>query len=163
MRVSSYEMTYPLIGANDREIEGKTLLVNGLYCAVDVVDAEVGEKMRAGDVAGIPFAVRERLAARGHITRKDEAVELADVRLFGRIHAKILGSSGIGPVLLPTYNCNFRCPYCFERHRLTRGEEWLGSTMTPKMVEAVFAGLQNYKDRGYQVDGVSLYGGEPLM
>ena len=163
MRVSSYEMTYPLIGANDREIEGKTLLVNGLYCAVDVVDAEVGEKMRAGDVAGIPFAVRERLAARGHITRKDEAGELADVRLFGRIHAKILGSSGIGPVLLPTYNCNFRCPYCFERHRLTRGEEWLGSTMTPKMVEAVFAGLQNYKDRGYQVDGVSLYGGEPLM
>ena len=163
MRVSTYEMFYPLIGADEREIEGKMLLFNGLYCALDVVDAQQGEKLREGKLDELPFALRERLAARGHITWKDEAGELADAELLGAIASKTYGRSSVGAVILPTYNCNFRCPYCFERHRLTRGEEWLGSTMTPGMVEAVFAALKNYRERGYRVDGITLYGGEPLM
>ena len=26
---------------------------------------------------------------------------------------------------MPTYNCNFRCDYCYERKRLEKGGEWL--------------------------------------
>ena len=38
MRTSTYEIILPLIGRDDKEIEGKTLLINGLYGAIDVVD-----------------------------------------------------------------------------------------------------------------------------
>ena len=163
MRTSAYGIVLPLIGRDDKEIEGKTLLINGLYGAIDVVDTEIAAKIREEDFAAIPFAMRERLAQRGHITRKDEAGELADARLLGRIWNKLIGHSGRGPVILPTYDCNFRCPYCFERHRLTRGQEWLGHEMKPEMVEAVFAALQKQRDQGYKVGDCTLYGGEPLL
>ncbi|MBP5736960.1 MAG: radical SAM protein [Acidaminococcaceae bacterium] len=163
MRTSTYEIILPLIGKDDKEIEGKALLVNGLYGAIDVVDSEIAAKIREEDFAAIPFAMRERLTQRGHITRKDEAGELADARLLGRIWTKLIGHSGRGPVILPTYNCNFRCPYCFERHRLTRGQEWLGREMTPEMVEAVFAAFQKQREQGHKIMNCALYGGEPLL
>ena len=37
---------------------------------------EDADKLQAGDFAGLPAALRERLMLRGHITRKDEAGEL---------------------------------------------------------------------------------------
>ena len=163
MRTSTYEIILPLIGRDDKVIEGKALLVNGLYGAIDVVDEATAAKVREGDFAAIPFAMRERLALRGHITRKDEAGELADAQLLGRIWSKLIGQSGRGPVILPTYDCNFRCPYCFERHRLTRGQEWLGHEMKPEMVEAVFAAFKKQRDQGYKIGNCTLYGGEPLL
>ena len=163
MRVSTYEIILPLIGTDDKEIPGKALLVNGLYGAIDVVDESVAAIFREGELVKLPFALRERLMVRGHITRKDEEGELADAKLLGRVWNKLVGHAGTGPVILPTYNCNFRCPYCFERHRLTRGQEWLGHEMKPEMVEAVFAALQKQKDKGHKINGVSLYGGEPLL
>ena len=163
MRISTYEIILPLIGKDDKEIAGKALLVNGLYGAIDVVDEEIAAKVREENFAAIPFAMRERLAQRGHITRKDEAGELADAKLLGRIWNKLIGHSSRGPVILPTYDCNFRCPYCFERHRLTRGQEWLGHEMKSEMVDAVFTALQKQRDQGYRVESCSLYGGEPLL
>ncbi len=163
MRVSGYEMVFPLIGTDEKVAAGKSLLLNGLYLALDVVDSAVGEMIRTGDIGSLPVAVRERLAARGHITRREGAAELDDAKLLGRISSKLRNAVIFSPVVMPTYNCNFRCPYCFERHRLTRGEEWLGRTMTPKMLDAVFASFQKYRDRGYQVSHITLYGGEPLL
>lgn len=163
MRTSTYEIILPLIGTDDREIDGKALLFNGLYSALDVVDRETADILRSGDVSALPFALRERLTQRGHITRRDEAGEAADARLLGRIWNRLVGFSATGPVLLPTYNCNFRCPYCFERHRLCRGKEWLSQVMAPETIDAVFAALRNRRRQGYRVESCTLYGGEPLL
>ena len=46
MRTSTYEIFLPLIGRDDKEIEGKTLLINGLYGAIDVVDTDIAAKVR---------------------------------------------------------------------------------------------------------------------
>ncbi len=97
MRVSTYEIILPLIGKDDKIIEGKALLVNGLYGALDVVDEATASKLREERFAEIPFALRERLTQRGHITRKDEAGELADAQLLGRVWRKLIGHSGRGP------------------------------------------------------------------
>ena len=162
-RTSTYEIILPLIGTDDREIEGRALLVNGLYGAVDVVDSETAGKLEKGDPDSLPLAMRERLALRGHVTRKTPEEELADARLLGRVWNRLTGQVCISPVILPTYDCNFRCPYCFERHRLTRGQEWLGQEMKPEMVDAVFAALRKQRDMGRRIDGCSLYGGEPFL
>ena len=163
MRTSMYEIILPLIGMDDQKIEGKALLINGLFGAVDVVDEPVAATLREGDLAKLPLPLRERLALRGHITPKDEAGELADAKLLGRIWKTLLGHSALGAVILPTYDCNFRCPYCFERHRLSRGQEWLGREMKPEMVDAVFSALQKQRDKGRKVTDCTLYGGEPLL
>ena len=163
MRKSIYEIILPLVGEDDREIEGKALLVNGLYSSFDVVAKEEAEKFAAGDFAALPLAMRERLLLRGHLTRRSEAEEIADMKLMGRVYRMIPARAGLGVVIMPTYDCNFRCPYCFEQHRLKKGQEWLSSTMSHEMIEAVFAAIENYKARGYALGGCTLYGGEPFL
>ena len=163
MRTGSYEIILPLIGSDEKEIEGKSLLVSGLYGAIDVVDSSVAQALSSGDISSLSLEMRERLAVRGHITRKDEEQELEDARLLGRVFRILVGHRGVGPIILPTFDCNFRCPYCFEQHRLSRGSEWLGREMKPEMVDAVFAGLQKLRDKGRVIDACTLYGGEPLL
>ena len=163
MRKSSYEIILPLVGGDGKDIHDRVLLVNGLYGAMDVVKAEEAEKFKAGDFAGLPFALRERLALRGHITRKDEAGELADLALLSRIYKNVFGRSGVTLVIMPTYDCNFRCPYCFEQHRLKKGQDWMDSTMREETIDTIFAALADYKKRGYALRGCTFYGGEPFL
>ncbi len=163
MRTSTYEIFLPLIGSDEKPVEGKKALINGLYSAIDIVDEETAEKLQSGKLEELPLDILERLALRGHITRKEEAEELADAQLLGRVSSRVFGYASIGPVLLPTYDCNFRCPYCFERHRLSRGQEWLGHEMEPEMVEAVFSALKKEKAKGRKITDLTLYGGEPLL
>ena len=163
MRKSIYEIILPLVGEDDREIEGKALLVNGLYSSFDVVAKEEAEKFAAGDFAAIPLALRERLLLRGHLTRRSEAEEIADLKLIGRVYRMIPARSGIGIIIMPTYDCNFRCPYCYEQHRLKNGQEWLDATMSHEMMEAVFDAVENYQARGYGVGRCTFYGGEPFL
>ncbi|MBO6182687.1 MAG: radical SAM protein, partial [Acidaminococcaceae bacterium] len=162
MRRSTYEIILPLIQGSD-EIKDRMLLVNGLYSSFDVVTKEEAEKFATGDFAGLSPALRERLLLRGHLTRKSEAEELADMKLIGRVHRMIPARSGIGIVIMPTYDCNFRCPYCYEQHRLKNGQKWLESTMSHEMIEGVFAAIENYKARGYSIGECTLYGGEPFL
>ena len=109
MRASTYEIILPLINGSE-EIKDRVLLVNGLYSSFDVVTKEEAEKFTAGDFAALPAVLRERLLLRGHLTRKSEAEEIADMKLIGRIYRMIPARSGIGIVIMPTYDCNFAAP-----------------------------------------------------
>ena len=163
MRISSYEIILPLLDKNIKEIAGYRLMVNGLYGAFDIVAKEDCEKISAGKFSELPLAVLERLLLRGHLTRKSEAEELADMKLLARMYKKIYGGRDIGLIIMPTYDCNFRCPYCFEQHRLKKGEDWLSKTISDEMIEAIFFALKNYKSKGYNVNQCAFYGGEPLL
>ncbi|SEH46571.1 radical SAM/SPASM domain-containing protein [Selenomonas sp. KH1T6] len=163
MHTSKYEIVLPLIDKNGVEIEDFALLVSGIYGAFDVVEKKTVEKIAAGDVSTLPLALRERLLLRGHITRKDEAAELSDALLIARICAKLYSEPRIVAVIMPTYDCNFRCPYCFERHRLGHGFEWMEAVMEPSMVRAIFAALARERERGRYIDSLILFGGEPFL
>ena len=163
MRLSTYEIILPLVGKDGKEIADYRLMVNGLYGAFDIVAKEDCEKISAGKFTELPLALLERFLLRGHLTRKNESEELADMKLLSRMSKKVYGGSGIGLVILPTYDCNFRCPYCFEQHRLNKGQDWLSQTMSDEIIESVFSALKNYKSRGYDVDHCTFYGGEPLL
>lgn len=163
MRLSTYEIILPLLDKDIKEIADYRLMVNGLYGAFDIVAKEECEKISAGKFDELPPALFERLLLRGHLTRKNESEELADMKLLARMHKKIYGGRGIGLVIMPTYDCNFRCPYCFEQHRLNKGKDWLSQTMSDEMIAAVFSTMKNYKSRGYDVDHCTFYGGEPLL
>jgi len=163
LRTSTFEIFLPLIGTDEKPIVGRALLINGLYGAVDVVTQEERDLIEAGEFAKLPLPVFERLSLRGHITRKTEEEETADIQLLSRIHRAVPAWNGARLVIMPTYDCNFRCPYCVEQHRLKNGEAWLARVMKDETMDAVFAAVDDYKARGFSFVSCVLYGGEPFL
>ena len=139
MRLSTYEIILPLLDKYRKEISDYRLMVNGLYGSYDIISKKDCEKISAGKFSELPLALLERLLLRGHLTRKSESEEFADMKLLSRLSKKIYGSYAIKLIIMPTYDCNFRCPYCFEQHRLNKGKDWLSQTMSDEMIEAVFS------------------------
>ena len=166
MQLSKYTMMFPLVSPEDTQT-GEYALINGLYGAVDIVSPQefalISDAMHTPSLLQeLPKSRLETLTDRGHIV-SSEAQESEDLRIISRIHTLLYGRGGVGLILAPTYNCNLRCSYCFERHRLARGLDWLERTMSDSLLESIFAQLKDYKSRGYSVKGCSLYGGEPLL
>ena len=52
MRVSTYELFLPLTGEKEEEIKERTLLLNGLYGALDILKKEDADRVKTGDSAG---------------------------------------------------------------------------------------------------------------
>ena len=92
-----------------------------------------------------------------------EAEELADMKLLSRIYRTTAGRTGFGLIIMPTYECNFCCSYCYQQHRIKHGRDWIEHTMSDEMIDAIFSALGNYKARGYAVDRFTFYGGEPFL
>ena len=163
MRISTYEIVLPLIEQDGKTIKDYVLILNGLYGAADIVTLDDAEKLTGGRIEELSPEVKERLLLRGHLTKKEEEEELYDLRLLARIYKATLGKSNIGLVIMPTYDCNFRCPYCFERHRLSKGQNWLNQIMSRETIVATFSALKDYRAKGYILGSCTLYGGEPLL
>ena len=160
MQVSTYEITFPFS-------DDKHILINGLYGAVDIVPSEEAEvitqaKNDSSLLERLSSSSLETLIERGHVV-KDSEQEMQDSRIISRLHTLLMDRRGVGIILMPTYDCNLRCVYCYERHRLSRGQEWLEHTMTHSVLDDIFMQIKDFKKRGYSVKTCSLYGGEPLL
>ncbi len=155
MQLSNYEIIMPLD-------DSRYLLVNGLYYAFDVVDLAEGKALADGKFELIADEERKRLLARGHLT-ESPTDEIEDLKFMAGFYRNYYAESNLDLLILPTYDCNFRCPYCFERHRLSRGHEWLCRTMSHEMVDAIFKAVEKEKQRGVKARSCMLYGGEPFL
>ena len=163
MRVSTYEIILPVIDERNNIVKGKKLLVNGLYGSFDIVSTKVVKYIEENKINSLSNSDYEKLKKRGHITEKTINEEVQDMEILANIYKKIPGRCGVGLVIMPTYDCNFRCPYCFESHRLSNDKKWLEAVMDREMILTVFRGIKNYKERGYDIGNCTLYGGEPLL
>jgi uncharacterized protein len=163
LRVSDYEMILPF--STDT---ANALAVNGLYGAYDVITSAEAAVLSAaqGDpsaLLGLSAQTRDRLAARGHLVQFSSHAERENVRIISRMYWLLPYQSMLDLVILPTYNCNFRCEYCFERKRLERGGAWLSRVMTQEMADAIFRQVEEYHAKGIKLRHCILYGGEPLL
>lgn len=161
MRLSDYEIILNPRRRDGRVIEDRMLLFNGLYGAADIVDPDTLKAAKAGRIDMLPEQLRERLLRRGHLT-EDTDREMEDIKILSRSY-RMIERSGAGLVILPTYNCSFRCSYCYERHRLSRGEEWLGHNMSLEMVDDIMKAAENMQERGIRIRDITLFGGEPFL
>jgi uncharacterized protein len=119
-----------------------------------------------------PEAV-EMLKTRGYLTEMSSPEERTYVeRLAGFLHRKKLETTPAGFMFVPSYECNLRCPYCFETDtRVQLGKlKVLQNVMTPEMVDAAYRCMDiidgqrfaDHPERIPQRRSITLYGGEPL-
>ena len=155
--------TYDIIVPFQNIKTGEALLANGVYGAYDVIDAHEAELIEKGSMGELPEETKERLIKRGHIVQEEPQQERENAALLSRAYFLLPYRTLMDIVIMPTYNCNFRCDYCYERKRLERGGEWLGHTMKKEVMDAVWGQIDEYIRQNRVIRHVFLYGGEPLL
>jgi uncharacterized protein len=189
MRTSSYTIYVDLPG-NQQEM----LLVHGYTGAYDRVSRPVASFLRSkeakrapkplygewasepapgnsGEAAYVPSPkTLEILEERGFLTRKSVEEEVAFLRdVATRLHEqRTLGMPGY--IFMPNYDCNLRCPYCFQDHMRSKPEfQHLLKRMSTTTVDRILAGIGELEEkhgipRDTQVPReVGFFGGEPLL
>jgi uncharacterized protein len=181
MRTSSYVIYVDLPDQADR-----CLLTHGYTGAYDVVSRPVARFVRSldtkrapkplfgfwtaepgddGQVAEPSGETIEFLKTRGYLTElSPEEEERAFVALVEDLH-RINLRRPASYILMPTYDCNLRCSYCFQDHMRTDAKfAHLLGCMTLSTADRIFAAIDQIE--GGSRTGVTRYGffgGEPLL
>ncbi len=187
LRTSSYTIYVDL--KDDRE---NILLVHGYSGAFDVVSRRVGayvrsrEKTKApkplyGEWSDEPDAARgdeqvlsaptlALLERRGYLTTMSVAEE--EAHFTAQAHTLQAAARLRMPtyLIMPTYDCNLRCGYCFQDHMRTDASfSHLLRLMTKAMADRIVDALPQFERRhGIGAENVStrpftFFGGEPLL
>lgn len=163
-RPSIYNIIVPL-----RREKGKYILVHGYTGAIDVANENIVELLRTPSVgreqSRISDEIFDSLVSRGYLTEKtpDEEYRFC-ARWANFMHKwkKMFGSRTF--MFMVTYDCNFRCPYCYEKPISNGGNKWSEKTFTKEMADRAFqAMLEIEPDINRHSKGITLYGGEPLL
>jgi uncharacterized protein len=128
------------------------------------------EPTGSGHAAPPSDATIEKLRRRGYLTRMTREEE---TEFFGRVAARlhhVARHRQPGYVLMTTYQCNLRCPYCFQDHMRTDPKyRHLLRFMDRPMVDRIWKGMDEI-DRAHGVEpdqrgprNITLFGGEPLL
>lgn len=101
----------------------------------------------------LPVSVIDDLLTKGVICNETEQY-LYYQEEFVKFNASAYNNKEIGLVLVPTTNCNFNCPYCFE-----------GDKKALVMTEDVQNSIIDYLRNNHEAKKIHLtwYGGEPLI
>jgi len=185
LRTSMYTIYADL--PDDRE---SMLLVHGYSGAYDRVSRGVGEYIRSLDVrapkplygewtdaAGDPGAVTrpadatiEHLKKRGYLTSMTRDQERARFANLARVHHAKSRVKLPDYILMPTYDCNLRCDYCFQDHmRRDAAYSHLLRFMTPKVVDRILKAMPVIEERHEVSAGpesprnIVVFGGEPFL
>ncbi|WP_288205892.1 SPASM domain-containing protein [uncultured Parabacteroides sp.] len=158
LRTSTYMIPVKL----ENEI-GKYMLIHGYTGAVDIVSEEFITKINLASSDNVfSKSMIQTLLKRGYLTTKTQEEEHAYVaRIAKALHREcdILYTTFTWVV---TYNCNFRCPYCFEGRDKKDGKNQLA--FTKEQVNIAYDAqdkIQPHKKLRKNV--ITLYGGEPLL
>jgi uncharacterized protein len=186
LRTSSYTI-YVDLPENEEEM----LLVHTYTGAFDRVSRRVATYVRSleagrppkplyGDWSPEPAAEGEAtppsdatlgvLQRRGYLTAMSREQE---EEFFTRYVEKLHGfhvKRWPSYLFMPTYDCNLRCPYCFQDHMRTDGRfSHLLRQMTPAMADRLFQAMPRIEalhgipaDAAPQLD-IGFFGGEPLL
>jgi hypothetical protein len=166
---NTYRPSSYLIPIRLEEEKDKYVIVQGYTGAFDVVTANIHSFLRATasfSLEDFPFSQNtfERLKQRGYITSLSKEDESAFAyKLAHLLHEKDKKLSKCF-MFLVSYDCNFRCPYCFENCISGSGHQWSKKLFTERMVDKAYeAMLQIEKEKKLHIKNIMLYGGEPLL
>lgn len=163
-RKSSYVIDIPL----ECE-ENKHLLIHGYTGAMDVVSSSLAEKICNASIISEKGTYASKdlwdtLVKRGYITSKTAVEEHDYVKRFAALLHNNAKAKYVGFVFMVTYDCNFRCPYCYESGISGNGNSWSKKTFTKELVDKAYAAFEEINaQKSLHRETVTLYGGEPLL
>lgn len=152
MKASRHNILLPLE-------ENVILILNGATGCTLLVDRELASALQS-DLGLLPEEHVAELRKSGVIVSEEED-EIAELRR--RFEDS---KPGAGFVFIPSYNCNFRCTYCFEQRLREKGEAWLTRIMSPEMVLTAYEIIDKFHESSrndLRKTTVTIYGGEPLL
>ncbi len=155
-----------------RESADHFLIAHGYTGAIDLVQSKVVTFLRENSQASFrtnKSSVRlnddtlSLLQRRGYLTQRDESQEREYVWNFAQtMHGRNSRLSSF--LFFVAYDCNFSCPYCFERHLSGSGKGWSRKVMTRAQVDTAYAAMSAIRpSRSMHDNQITLIGGEPLL
>lgn len=124
------------------EANDNYMLVHGYTGAVDIVSKEVGKSLNTMKIfskKNVPFSENtfDILVSRGYLTNKTQEQEQEYVTRMGNVMYKLNKVNDVY-MFLVAYDCNFRCPYCFEETIAKKGNQWSRKVFTKDMVDKAY-------------------------
>ena len=132
----------------------RTLVMNAKTGAILSLDKQHAERM-CRMVSGSewePDELREALL-QGGMLLEDDRDEKEEMKAIGRLVR--FSDRSLGMTIAPTLECNFCCPYCYEKGQRK-------TTMTPEVEDRLVSFVKE-RSRGLSEFDISWYGGEPLL
>lgn len=160
LRISSYIISVKLESEKD-----KYMLIHGYTGAIDIIEGKYWNALkRFSEDNSFGEETISLFQKRGYITNKTESEEYDYVmKLAHLLHQKQQALHKTFGFLV-TYNCNFRCPYCFESTISNHGCQWSKEVLDKKRVDDAYkAMLRIESHRELHNKEILLYGGEPLL
>jgi len=164
VRASSYIVAVPLPDTD------RVLMFHGYSGAVDIVSSRIAGPLTDSDSSNgrirnsLSSDTLSHLESRGYLTEKTPEAEQAYVVELGRrVHAVMRKHASPGFLVVPTYSCNLRCTYCYEKGLQGRGASWLEKRLSEEMTEAALEAMARIDAPHRRQRCMTLYGGEPLQ
>lgn len=151
------------------EEQKQYMLIHGYTGAIDVVNIEIKEYLTKNNTLTIdsfPYSKElfDKLLNRGYITSKSEDEERNYVKKVAEILHKRDKHSQKLFTLLVTYDCNFQCPYCFEKDVIQRNGGNSHLVINKEMVTQAFEAMIKIEpNERLRNKVINLFGGEPLL
>lgn len=154
-RKSSYTITV-CVDEKDKQY----MLIHGYTGAIDLVSEQLLITLNSfSNENEFEPDVFQTLLKRGYLTEKTEDEERDYLKRMAMALFKRDTFSRKGFTFLVTYNCNFCCPYCFEKEIANEK-----AVFTKEMVDKAYhAIMQIASEEKLRSKGITLYGGEPLL
>jgi len=163
---SGFNIVVPLPGTTE------VVLVNGMSGAIDLVAGAFGDLLTPSEdgsdgecSALFPADAARYLISRGYLTSLNRVAERADWRLKASACEASEQRRPRKFYLMPSYECQLRCGYCFEHEVRSRGrrEGWGKTQIEPALVEAAFSAMDRITGGSASSRQCTLFGGEALM
>lgn len=153
-----------------RASSGGFLLAHGYTGAIDAVDTKVvsflktiGKSDSRLPPPTLSHDATDTLERRGYLTTRSAAEERRYVFELARIVHKSAGRRS-SFIFFVTYDCDFACPYCFEKSLLSRQPGRSKRTITRALVDSAFEYISIINPHRHLHDNrITLIGGEPLL
>lgn len=166
--MENYRVSSFLIPVKLENTDNQYMLIHGYTGAIDVVEGHVVEYLKAQGRKSpnnlqISSDTMNVLLRRGYLTGKTQEEEYKHVAHLAEVmhqRDKMLYKKF---TFLVTYNCNFRCPYCYESPISVGGNCWSKQVFTKEMVDRLYDSLLEISPRELHSKRITLYGGEPLL
>ncbi|GFN36669.1 radical SAM/SPASM domain-containing protein [Tepidimicrobium xylanilyticum] len=141
--------------------DDKKLLINSLTGTMDEIDAPIYKTLSKWQACeeivpenDLEVELLSNLQSRGYLVNNDEeeiAIKNEILKVLRNDHIQRQKEQRIIAFVM-TYDCNFRCPYCFEGDAYFKKE-----VITPEQIDAAL------KLAGEGLQAICLFGGEPLL